>query len=81
VSSVYSINVLKLEETHVTALNFFFTNLDTMFVDILLRDLAHDFCIDFLELRPLRFRNQFMRGQKTIRSHLKLFSYLLYMLD
>ena len=37
VSFVHSINFLKLEETRATVPNIFFTNLDAMFVDILLR--------------------------------------------
>ena len=44
------------------------TNLDSMFVDISLRFIAHNFREDFLKLA--RFRNQFVRDEKTIWSHL-----------
>ena len=66
--SIWSITVLKLEEIHVT---FAMNNVDAMFVGILLRDLARDFCVEFWELAPSRdFQNRFARGQKTIGSHL-----------
>ena len=38
-----------------------------------MRDLAHDFRVEFSELAPLRdFQGQFTRGQKTVGSQLKL---------
>ena len=45
-SSLHSIRVLKLEGTRATAgilFFFIFTDLDAMFVDILLRNLVRDF--------------------------------------
>ena len=43
-----------------------------------MRDLVHDFRVEFWELAPLRdFPDQFARGQKTLGSQLKLLLLLL----
>ena len=49
---------------------FFFTNLDAMFVDNSLRFTARAFRVDFEARAIARFQNQFVRGQKTSGSHL-----------
>ena len=71
-SCVHLINVLKLEETRATVPKiFFFTNLDTMFVDISLRFIMRDFHVDFLKLAPLHDFKTSLYSVKTISRRLK----------